>query len=236
MCSCDVHLKQRGLILKCSEPVEEECRVSKIRLDPGTRSKAPPPVRAGPDRRPPLRRRRRAQEDVVTGGERSPSPRPIVLREPVDERPPLERRKRQTAILLPRQDEEAGAVNQEVQCSRPGGDERTSQPLLAGNDPGTDSGVVPAPSAARQCVEPQTMSDEQYERLANKRKKILQAVAEKQLQVQQARQSIGENLRHLSGAASSSQAQVHSSQQCDNRSDLCCISGDVSLSEDNRWP
>ena len=52
------------------------------------------------------------------------------------------------------------------------------------------------------------MSDEQYEILANKRKKILQAAAEKQLQAQNARQELEGSTQQPTGAAGSIQMQA----------------------------
>ena len=51
----------------------------RVRLDPGTRSKAPPPVRDLTDRRPPIRRRRQAGARDDTDVQRLSDYRPIVL-------------------------------------------------------------------------------------------------------------------------------------------------------------
>ena len=162
----------------------------RVRLDPGTRSKAAPPVRDLMDRRPPLRRRRQAGERDDAEGQGLAGHRPIVLREPVDDRPPLERRRRQTTVLTPRRDEavdERHRGDQDQQSTDNEGHPRTAKD--SGPD-ATTSGTAQSSGTSHQGAELQTMSDEQYEILAAKRTKILQAAAKKQLQAQNARQEL----------------------------------------------
>ena len=105
----------------------------RVRLDPGTRSKAAPPVRDLTDRRPPLRRRRQAGERDDAEGQELAGHRPIVLREPVDDRPPLERRRRH-ATSPDTADElrKFGDIHQEEQDSPSADNEGRAQPTMDG--------------------------------------------------------------------------------------------------------
>ena len=177
----------------------------RVRLDPGTRSKAAPPVRDLTDRRPPLRRRRQTGEREDAEGQEPAGHRPIILREPVDDRPPLERRRRPVPVLTPRCDEDVGKGQSDEQDPPSSAVEEQAQPGIAGSHVATGSGAAQSSGTSHQGAEHQTMSDEQYEILAAKRKKILQAAAERQLQAQNARQELEESAPLPTGAAVSLQ-------------------------------
>ena len=180
----------------------------RVRLDPGTRSKAAPPVRDLTDRRPPLRRRRQTGEREDAERDELAGHRPIILREPVDDRPPLERRRRPAPVLTPRRDEDAGEGQRDEHDPQTSAVEEQAQPGIAGNHVATVSGTAQSSGMSHQGAEQQTMSDEQYEILAAKRKKILQAAAERQLQAQNARQELERSTQQPTGAASSMQLQA----------------------------